>query len=65
MLEGGRAVPGRLGLGHPQLNPLQVAAIAARVLLAVRHAVAGGHQVELTGPDDLVGPQAVAMAQLP
>ena len=33
-------------------------------LLGVRHAVAGGHQVELAGPDHLLGAEAVAVQHL-
>ena len=40
VLERGRAVAGRLGLGHPELHAVEVAAVAAGGLLGVGHAVA-------------------------
>ena len=64
VLEGGRAVPGPLGLGHPQLGPVHLAAVVAGGLLGVGHAVPGGHQVELAGPDDLLAAEAVAVQHL-
>ena len=64
VLEGRVAVAGGLGLGHPELDRVQHRA-AAGILLGVRHAVAGGHEVELAGPDELLGAEAVEMQQLP
>ena len=50
MLEGGPAVPGGLGLGHPELDALEFALKTAGVLLRVGHATTGRHQVQLPGP---------------
>ena len=62
--ERGRAVAGRLRLGHPQLHAVELAAVAAGRLLGVGDAVPGGHQVELPGPDDLLAAEAVAVQDL-
>ncbi len=64
VLEGGVAVTGRLRLGHPQLHALERAGVAAGRLLGVGHPPAGGHQVQLAGPDDLLGAEAVAVQGL-
>ena len=64
MLEGGLTVPGGLGLGHPELDALELAPKAAGVLLGVGHAVTGGHQIELSGSYDLLRAQAVAVEDL-
>ena len=59
--EGGRPVPGGLGLGDPQLGPV-VGAVPA--VLGVGDAVARGHEVELAGADGLLGAQAVGVEHL-
>jgi hypothetical protein len=65
VLEGGRAVPSGLGLGDPQLHAVQPPGVGARRLLGVGDPVAGGHQVQLPGPDDLLGPEAVPVQHRP
>ncbi len=57
-------VAGGIRLGHPQLGAVKLAAISAGVLLGVSHPVAGGHQVELAGPDDLLRTEAVTVDDL-
>jgi hypothetical protein len=64
VLEGGPAVAGRLGLGDPKLDAVQLAAVAAGRLLRVGDPLPGGHEVELPGPDDLLAPEAVAVQHL-
>ena len=64
VLEAGRAVAGALGLGDPQLHAVQLAAVAAGGLLGVGDAVPGRHQVELAGPDELGGAEAVPVQHL-
>jgi hypothetical protein len=64
VLEARLAVARRLGLGHPELDAVQVAAERARGLLRVGDAPAGGHEVELSGSDQLLRPEAVAVQQL-
>jgi hypothetical protein len=63
VLEGGGAVAGPLRLGDPQLDAVQLATVAG-ALLGVGDAVAGRHQVELAGPDELLGAEAVAVQHL-
>ena len=63
MLEGGRTVPGRVGLGHPELDGMDLLGPSG-VLLGVRHAMARRHEVQLAGPDELLGAQAVEVQQL-
>jgi heat-inducible transcriptional repressor len=58
------AVPGCVRLGDPQLEPLDDAAVVPGGLLAVADPVPGGHQVQLSGRDDLLGAQAVAVQHL-
>jgi hypothetical protein len=64
MLTGGGGVPRCFSLRHPQLHALQLASVRAGGLLRVSHAVPCRHQVELAGPDDLLGAQAVAVKDL-
>ena len=64
VLEGGGAVPGPLRLGDPQLDALEGSAVVTRGLLGVGDAVAGGHEVQLSGLDDLLGPEAVLVEGL-
>ena len=61
VLEGWWAVPGGRRLGDPQLDAVDLASIAAGALFGVGHAVAGGHEVELAGRDDLLGAERVAV----
>ena len=65
VLEAGLAVPGGLGLRDPQLDAVQVAAVAPGPLLAVGHPVTGRHEVELARTDRLLGAEAVAVEDLP
>jgi hypothetical protein len=51
-------------LGHPQLNQVELAPVATRVLLGVGHPVTRRHQVQLAGPDDLLGSEAVPVDDL-
>ena len=64
VLEGGRSVPGRRRLRHPELHAVQRSLVATRRLLGVRDAAPGGHEVELAGPDDLLGAEAVPVQDL-
>ena len=64
VLEGRLAVAGGLGLGHPELDAVELAPVAVGGLLGVGDAVPGGHEVELAGPDDLIGTEAVAVQDL-
>ena len=57
-----RPGPGRLG--DPELHGVDLLG-PGRVLLGVRHPVAGGHEVQLAGPDQLLGAKAVEVQQLP
>ena len=43
---------------------MELAAVAAGALLGVGDAVAGGHEVELAGRDDLLGAERVAVQRL-
>ena len=63
VLERGRAVAGALRLRHPQLDAVLARRLAAGRLLGVGDAVAGGHEVELAGPDRLLAAQAVPVQQ--
>ena len=54
VLELGGRVTGRIRLGDPQLHAVQVAVGQAGVLLGVRDAVTGTHEIQLPGPDDLL-----------
>ena len=56
VLERRVAVARRVGLRHPELDAV-VPATVGMPLLGVGDAVAGGHQVQLAGPDHLVGPE--------
>ena len=64
VLERGRAVAGGRGLGDPELDPLESSPVATGALLGVRDASAGGHQVELSCGDDLLGAERVAVERL-
>ena len=64
VLERRRPVSRRLGLSDPQLDCVQRAAVRPRCLLGVGDAVARRHHVELTGPDRLLGAEAVAVHDL-
>jgi DNA-binding SARP family transcriptional activator/tetratricopeptide (TPR) repeat protein len=57
--------PGRLGQRDPQLQAVQRGGPAGRGLLGVRDAPPGGHQVQLTGPDQLPAAEAVAVQHQP
>ena len=63
VLEGRRAVAGRGRLRHPELDGVDLLG-PRRVLLGVGHPVAGRHEVQLAGPDELLGAQAVEVEQL-
>ena len=63
MLERRVAVAGRLGLRHPELDPVQCSR-TPRVLFGMGDPVAGGHQVELSGTDQLLRPEAVEVEHL-
>ena len=63
MLEGRRAVAGGGRLGHPELDGVDLLG-PGRVLLGVGDPVAGGHEVQLPRPDQLLGAQAVQVEQL-
>jgi len=63
VLEGRCAVAGGFRLGHPELHGVQLCRVP-RILLGVRHAVAGGHEIQLAGPDELLGTQVVEVQQL-
>ena len=54
MFERGRLVSGVVGLGDPELDAVQLAEVAG-AFFGVGHAVAGGHEVELTRRDHLLG----------
>ena len=64
VLEGGGPVAGLFGLGHPQLHELLAAGDHPGHLLGVDHAVAGGHQVDLARPQQLLAAEAVAVHDL-
>ena len=61
VLERRGLVAGRRRLRDPELDSLQRSSIAARSLLGVRDAAAGGHEVELAGCDHLLGAERIAM----
>ncbi len=61
MGKAGWAVPGALGLGHPQLHSVHGSAPLASGILGVRDAMARGHEVELPGPDQLLVAQTVGV----
>ena len=64
VFEGSRPMPRRLGLGHPELDALELTLKTPGVLLGVGHAVASRHEIELPVPHDLLGAQAVAVEHL-
>ena len=64
VLEVGLAVAARVGLGDPELDAVQRPGVRAGGLLGVRHAVAGGHQVQLAGTQQLLGAERVAVEGL-
>ena len=57
-------VPFRSERSTPRCSVSQRAAVGAGALLRVGDAVAGGHQVELSVPDDLLGVERVAVKGL-
>jgi hypothetical protein len=59
MLEGGRTITGGRRLRHPQLGKVHRA--GGRMLLGVNYSMAGSHQIEFSGSDRLLAPEAVAM----
>jgi len=63
MLERGSGVPSRFGLRDPELDAV-VSALPAAPLFGVGHAVAGGHQVQLTRDDHLIRTDRVDVAEL-
>ena len=65
VLEVRRTVPGALGLCDPELDGVQLAHLEAGVLLGMGDAVSGRHDVQLPGPDELLGAEAVAVEQFP
>ena len=62
MLERRRTVAGLGRLGHPELDGVHLFG-PGRILLGVGHPVACGHEVQLAGPDELLGTQAVEMQE--
>src|SRR6476469_6038163 len=64
MFEGGFTMAGRLWLRDPQLDAVQVAAVAPGGFLGVTDPAARGHQVELAWANGLLGADAVAMEEL-
>ena len=64
VLEGGGSLPGPGRLGDPQLDGMDLLG-PGRVLLGMRDPVARRHEVQLAGPDELLGAQAVEVQQLP
>src|SRR3954447_14948295 len=64
MLERGRASPRLLRLRDPQLNAVQVAAVVVGRLFGMRNPLSRGHEVELAGPDRLLGAERVPMQEL-
>ena len=64
VLERRRPVARGVGLSDPQLHAVQHTSIPAGRLLGVRDTVAGGHQVQLAGPDHLLRTEAVAVEDL-
>src|SRR5690606_23597775 len=65
VLESRGAVARALRLGNPQLDRMELAGEAGRALLGVGNAIARGHEVELAGPDRLLGAKAVTVEDLP
>ena len=63
VLEGRRPVAGVGRLGHPELDGVHLFG-PCRILLGVGHPVARGHEVQLAGPDELLGAQAVEVQEL-
>ena len=61
VLELGLGPPGGIGLRNPQLEAVHLTRGIVRALLGVGDAATGGHQVELTGPDELFAPDAVGV----
>jgi hypothetical protein len=61
VLESWCAIAGVGGLGDPELDAVEVAAVAVDSLLGVGNAVACGHEVELARFDHLLGAQRVAV----
>ena len=61
VFEGRLAVPGPFGLRDPELDAVQFAGCTIGRFLGVGDAVAGSHQVELSGPDELFVAEAVAV----
>ena len=59
-----RALPSGLRLSHPQLDALHLTPVVPGVFLGVGNAGAGGHEVQLAGPDHLLGTQAVVVLDL-
>jgi hypothetical protein len=64
VFESGWPVTRLLGLGHPQLDAMQLAPVPAGRLLGMGHPTTGGHQIQLPSPYDLLGTEAVAMQDL-
>ena len=52
------------GWATQSCSALQLAVVAPGALLGVRDPVPGGHQVQLAGHDDLLGPERVAVQRL-
>ena len=57
--------PVGFGQGHPELNAVEQVGVRNRGVFRVADGVAGGHQPELTGIDDLVAAQAVTVVHRP
>ena len=53
-----------VGLGDPQLDPVQFGRRTDRGFLGMRDAISRGHQVELTRANDLLVSKAIAMQHL-
>jgi hypothetical protein len=61
VFEAGRAVPGVVGQRDPELQAVHARRVVRRCVLGVGDAPSGRHQVELTGLDQLVTADAVAV----
>ena len=64
MRERGRVVSSAVRLSHPQLHAVHAPTRLGACIFSVRDAPARGHEVQLSGPNQLLVPQAVGVQDL-